>query len=162
MMKNETETQVISAAGTHEITTDQLGSPSIAARLTARIQVRQLDRMLAVGAPARKGSALAVHAARLTSHAERELIASSLRRAVRDAITPVPSPFSARVPLNSANIVDARDVIDDITLRLHAPRPVSACGVARLRQLLADGSGPLYRHGRGDLKGRLGAALAVL
>ena len=34
--------------------------------------------------------------------------------------------------------------------------------MARLRQILADGSGPLYRFGRGDLNGRLGAALAAL
>src|SRR5690349_5323580 len=137
MMKNETETRVTSAAGTHEITTDQLGSPSVAARLTARMQARRFDGMLAVGTPAGNGSALAVHAARLTSPAERELIASSLRRTVRDAIAGSSAPFSARVPLNRENIVDARAVIDDITLRLHAPRPVSACGVARLRQLLA-------------------------
>lgn len=35
-------------------------------------------------------------------------------------------------------------------------------GVARLRLLLADGAGPMYRYGRGDLEGRLGAALAAL
>jgi hypothetical protein len=28
--------------------------------------------------------------------------------------------------------------------------------------LLSDGTGPLYWHGRGDLTGRLGAALAAL
>jgi hypothetical protein len=39
---------------------------------------------------------------------------------------------------------------------------VNALGVARLRQLLSDGCGPLYRYGRGDLEGRLGAALAAM
>ena len=34
--------------------------------------------------------------------------------------------------------------------------------MARLRQVLSDGAGPLYRYGRGDLGGRLGAALAAL
>jgi hypothetical protein len=34
--------------------------------------------------------------------------------------------------------------------------------MARLRQVLADGTGPFYRYGRGDLNGRLGAALAEL
>lgn len=162
MTKNETETRAISTAATREITNDRPAVASVGARLMARLQARQFDGMLAVGAPTAQGSALAVHATRLTSSAERELVASSLRRSVRDAIAGTPSPFSARIPLNRENIVDARGVIEDITLRLHSPRPVSACGVARLRQLLADGRGPLYRNGRGDLKGRLGAALAVL
>jgi hypothetical protein len=34
--------------------------------------------------------------------------------------------------------------------------------MARLRVVMSDGSGPLYRYGRGDLSGRLGAALAAL
>ena len=49
-----------------------------------------------------------------------------------------------------------------MTLRLQSPRPVSARGMARLRLLLSDGVGPLYQFGRGDLAGRLGAALAAL
>jgi hypothetical protein len=34
--------------------------------------------------------------------------------------------------------------------------------MARLRRVLSDGGGPLYRYGEGDLRGRLGAALAAL
>ena len=52
-------------------------------------------------------------------------------------------------------------MIDAITLRLHSPRSVSARGMARLRVVLADGCGPMYRDGRGDLTGRLGAAHAA-
>jgi hypothetical protein len=73
-----------------------------------------------------------------------------------------PATQSGRVPMHSANIASAKALIDEVTLRLHAPHPVSARGMARLRQLLSDGTGPLYRHGRGDLTGRLGAALAAL
>jgi hypothetical protein len=64
--------------------------------------------------------------------------------------------------LHPTNIVAAEDLIDAITLRLHSPRPVSPRGMARLRVVLSDGSGPMYRFGRGDLNGRLGAALAAL
>ena len=39
---------------------------------------------------------------------------------------------------------------------------VSARGMARLRQLLSNETTPLYRHGCGDVAGRLGAALAAL
>ena len=130
-------------------------------RLAARLRAGKFDRMLAVGVPAPAGSALALHAARLTSADEREAIAHTLRSAVNDARNRE-APLSSRVPLNVPNIAAAEDRIDAVTLRLHSPQPVSARGVARLRMLLSDGSGPMYRYGRGDLEGRLGAALAAL
>jgi hypothetical protein len=133
----------------------------LSARVTAKLFANKLDRLLAVGAPVSDGSALAVHAARLTSVAEREAIARSLRRAV-DSARNRGLRVSSAVPLNIPNIVAAEDRIDEVTLRLHAPRPVTPRGVARLRVLLADGVGPMYRYGRGDLEGRLGAALAAL
>ena len=130
-------------------------------RLTARLLAGRLDGLLAVGVPAPAGSALAAHEARLTSSAEREAIARSLRATVADA-RGRGLLLSSRVPLHVPNIAAAEDVIDAVTLRLHSPRPVSARGMARLRQILRDGTGPLYRYGRGDLRGRLGAALAAL
>lgn len=134
---------------------------SMRSRLTARLRAGQFDGLLAVGVPAPAGSALAVHEARLTSSAEREAIARSLRATVADA-RGRGLLLSSRVPLHVPNITAAEDVIDAITLRLHSPRPVSARGMARLRQILGDGTGPLYRYGHGDLRGRLGAALAAL
>src|ERR1700752_2539372 len=135
--------------------------PSLLARVTARLRANQLDRQLAVGVPAPAGSALAVHQVRLTSVPERESIARALRQAVRDARFGG-APRSPRIPVHSTNIAAAEDLIDAITLRLHSPRPVSVRGVARLRLVMSDGCGPLYRYGRGDLSGRLGAALAAL
>ncbi len=135
--------------------------PSMRSRLTARLLAGRLDGLLAVGVPAPAGSALAAHEARLTSSAEREAIARSLRATVADA-RGRGLLLSSRVPLHVPNIAAAEDVIDAVTLRLHSPRPVSARGMARLRQILGDGTGPLYRYGRGDLRGRLGAALAAL
>ena len=135
--------------------------PSLAARVTARLRAYRFDRQLAVGVPAPAGSALAVHQARLTSVAEREAIAQALRQAVRDAHSGG-TPLASRIPVHSTNIAAAEDLIDTITLRLHSPRPVSARGMARLRVVLSDGCGPFYRFGRGDLSGRLGAALAAL
>jgi hypothetical protein len=131
------------------------------ARLTARLHARRFDGMLAVGVRAPAGSALAVHAERLISRAEREAIARSLRQAVHDAHHGR-TALSSQVPLHRENIVAAADLIDDITLLLQSAHPVNARGVARLRQLLSDGRGPLYRYGRGDLEGRIGAALAAM
>ena len=134
---------------------------SVRACVTARLRAARFDRALAVGVPAPAGSALAVHVARLTSVAERQAVARALRRAVRDA-TDTRATRSARVPMHRANIASAQALIDEVTRRLHAPDPVSTRGMARLRQLLSTGTSPLYRHGRGDLAGRLSAALAAL
>ena len=84
--------------------------------------------------------------------AEREAVARTLRRAVHDAQAGG-APLLSRVPVHPNNIRAAEDLIDAITLRLHSPRPVSSRGVARLRVVLADGAGPMYRYGRGDLGG---------
>jgi hypothetical protein len=135
--------------------------PSIRACVTARLRAARFDRALAVGVPAPAGSALAVHAARLTAVAERHAVARALRRAVRDATDTHPTR-TGRMPMHRANIAAAQALIDEVTRRLHAHHPVSPRGMARLRQLLSDGAGPLYRHGCGDLAGRLSAALAAL
>ena len=134
---------------------------SIRARLTARLHAGRFDRMLAVGMRGPVGSALAVHAQRLISRAEREAIARSLRRAVHESHQGRTAP-SSRVPLHRARIVAAAELIDDVALLLQSADPVSARGVARVRQLLSDGRGPLYRDGTGDLAGRMGAALAAM
>ncbi|MGV0746366.1 hypothetical protein [Mycolicibacterium sp. XJ870] len=138
--------------------------PSIHARLTAWLRPGKLDAMLAVGVAAPSGSPLAVRADRLTSTSERQMIARALRRAVSEAAQPQGASvhLSTRIPLHRTNIAAAEPMIDAITLRLHSPRPVSARGMARLNRVLSDGSGPLYAYGRGDLTGRLGAALAAL
>ncbi|OBF35992.1 hypothetical protein A5724_14385 [Mycobacterium sp. ACS1612] len=134
--------------------------PSLVARVTARLRADTFDHQLAVGVAPVDGSALAAHQARLTSRQEREAIARSLQHAVNDARSG--AVFSSRIPLHSRNISAAEELIDRITLRLHSPRPVSARGMARLRRVLSDGSGPFYWYGKGDLAGRLGAALAAL
>jgi hypothetical protein len=134
---------------------------SIRARVTARLRAGRYDRALAVGVPTEAGSPLAAHADRLASTAEREAVARTLRLAVRDAHV-THATFTTRTEVNAPAVRAAEAAIDAVTLRLHAPRPVHPRGMARLRLLLADGRGPLYRYGRGDLAGRLGAALAAL
>ncbi|MGV0645395.1 hypothetical protein [Mycolicibacterium sp. XJ879] len=136
-------------------------SASLAARLTARLRAAKFDRLIAVGVTAPQGSPLAVHYVRLTSAAERASVARSLRKAVRDARSGG-LLMSSRLPMHVPNISAAEEMIDRVVRRLESPQPVGARGMARLRELLADGSGPLYRFGRGDLTGRLGAALAEL
>ena len=161
MNDNHSRVGDAAAAGTPDTARRGQARPSVRAHMTARLRAARFDRALAVGVPAPAGSALAAHAARLTSVAERHAVARALRRAVCDA-KDTRATRSGRVPMHRANIASAEALIDEVTLRLHAPHPVSARGMARLRQLLSDGTGPLYRYGRGDLAGRLDAVLAAL
>jgi hypothetical protein len=133
----------------------------LATRLKARLLAERYDRQLAAGATAPLYSALEVHACRLITVVEREVVARSLRAALQDACA-LPSPWTARSWTHRPNVLAGADLIDTVTLWLHSPRPVTACGMARLRLLLSDGMGPLYVSGRGDLSGRLREALAVM
>jgi hypothetical protein len=123
----------------------------------------RFDCKLVAGDPPEPGSPLALHIARLTSMHEREQLARVLERMIREAHTVSPHPnWSAQVPLARARIMAAELRIQDVVVRLYAPRPVSAHGVARLRLLLSNGVGPLYRLGRGDLVAELDSVLAAL
>jgi hypothetical protein len=159
-MSNNRITPDLFSAASDAIGRNTAQRPSVVARVIARLRAETFDHQLAVGVCPRPGSPLAAHEARLTSSAEREAIARSLRTAVRDAHTG--AVFSSRIPVHPRNIAATEVLIDAITLRLHSPQPVSARGMARLRRVLSDGSGPLYWYGKGDLGGRLGAALAAL
>ncbi|MCV7298401.1 hypothetical protein H7J93_01975 [Mycobacterium barrassiae] len=134
---------------------------SLRIRLTAFVFGARLDHLLAVGGVAAEGTALGVRAARLTSERERHSVARTLRRALHEARLGHSSGV-ARVAVHRAKVVAVADVIDTITLRLHSPRPVRAMGMARLRRLISDGAGPMYARRKGDLDGRLRAALAAL
>ncbi len=134
---------------------------SFRAWLGAKVFAVRLDRQVEAGAPVPVGSALAVHVARLTSTREREQIARGLRSSLQDATQGFRGP-SARVPVNRVGVIAARDLIDEVTLRLHSPAPVRARGMARLRLLLSDGTGPLYTPWRGSVAAELRGALAAL
>lgn len=131
------------------------------ARIVSRLRPGHYDRRLAFGAAVLADTPLAIHAERITSVREREGLSRAFRRCIRDAHSEFPFK-STRLELNAPDVVAAEDMIDNITLRLHSQRPVAARGMALLRLLLADGSGPLYRYGRGDLQGRLRAAFTAL
>jgi hypothetical protein len=138
-----------------------LGRPSLTARLQARTFAAKYDRQVAAGVVPQPGTPLAAHVARLTSVKERENVARAFRRVLQGG-PQARAAVQLRIPMFSNRISDCRDVIDDITLRLHSPRPVSATGMAKLRMLLSDGTGPLYFQGHGILSDELREALAAL
>jgi hypothetical protein len=135
--------------------------PTLITRLHARFFAGRLDRDIEAGVPAEPSTALALHMVRVTSVEERQALARTLRHVAsdpRDTGRVVPM----RIPVHPQRVAACRDVIDDITLLLHSPRPVRARGMARLRMLLSDGSGPLYRNSRGSLAAELRGVLAAL
>lgn len=138
-----------------------LADASTLTKLRAALFASRLDLQVAAGIPAPIGSPLAVHTVRLTSIYEREQLARALRACVRDAHVSR-AIRSSRVPVHRAGILAAEHVIDDVTLLLHSPRPVRVRGMARLRLLLSDGAGPLYRPGSGSLIAELRGVLAAL
>ncbi|MGE2716927.1 hypothetical protein ACQI4L_22955 [Mycolicibacterium litorale] len=134
---------------------------SLRVRWTAAVQTSRLDAELAVGVAAVPGSALALRARQLTTRRKREALARALCDAVGDARDQT-ALRGLRFPVHRANVVAARPVIDDVVALLRAPEEVEARGVARVNRIIADGTGPLYRFGHGDLAGRLGAARAAM
>lgn len=135
--------------------------PTWWARLHAALLADRLDRELEAGVTATPGSPIAVHGARLASAREREHLRAALHMVMHDALVGQPQ-LSGRVPVQTAEVSRAADVISDILDRLESPDPARVRGVARLRILLSDGRGPLYRAGSGSLVAALRGVLAAL
>ena len=132
------------------------------ARLSARVFASRYDRQIEDCVQVMPGTALAAHTTRLTSRREREELARALRAALQAGKEPRGGSLSFRLPLQHAGIATAEDIVNEVTLRLHAPLPVRARGIARLRLLLSDGTGPLYNRNRGSVAAALRGVLAAL
>jgi hypothetical protein len=135
--------------------------PGWSARLSARFQAHRLDRLIDEGAPVRPGSALAAHRARLSTARERTDLATGLRLVLRDAAEG-PATLNPRVPVRTPEVLQLQHLIQDLRARLLSGSPVRVRGMARLRLLLGDGRGPLYRTGAGSLHAALRGVLAAL
>jgi hypothetical protein len=112
-------------------------------RLVVRARASSLDTQLAAGASPEASVPLALHAGRLCQPAQRRLLARSLTRAVAAADAPVGRRL--RIPVCRAAVHQARAELAALSGRLVASGPVDVHGVARVRMLLADGTGPLYQ-----------------
>jgi hypothetical protein len=135
--------------------------PSWLERLRARLFAARYDRQVDAGVTPVAGTALAVHHARLTAPLERAELGHALRLVMSDA-EPGWDGMNPRVPVRAKVIHDATGVFEDVVQRLEEPLPVRARGMARLRILLADGRGPLYRSGVGSLSAAMRGVLAAL
>jgi len=136
-------------------------APGWRARLSARVFAARYDRAVDAGAGPEPGSALAVHFTRLSAVRERDELARALRLVLRDAAER-PDALRPRIPVRAEPVRRASDVITSILSRLEEPQRVRARGMARLRMLLADGRGPLYRSRSGSLNAALRGVRAAL
>lgn len=135
--------------------------PGWQARLGARLFAARYDRDVEAGLSPAPGTALAVHHQRLKEPREREQLACALRLVLKDAAEGS-AALNPRVPVRVAAVRHASDVIELVIQRLADPPSVRVRGMARLRLLLADGRGPLYRAGPGSLNAAVRGVLAAL
>jgi hypothetical protein len=130
-------------------------------RVVARVRTSALDRRLAAGASPESSVLLALHAARLCEPTERQVLARSLTRIVAAADAPMVRRLAA--PVHRPAVQRARAELAAVAGRLVASGPVDVQGVARVRTLVADGTGPLYRFGPPErLRHELTEVLAAL
>ncbi len=130
-------------------------------RLVVWARASALDRALAAGISPESNVALAVHAGRLCEPAQRRLLAHSLTQIAAASTSPAGRRLKA--PVCRPAVHRARAELSAVADRLVTTGPVDVEGVARVRRLLADGTGPLYRPGSSDqLRGELVAALTAL
>ena len=130
-------------------------------RVVVQARASALDRQLAAGASPESNVALAVHAGRLCEPAQRRVLARSLTRIIAASDAPTGRPL--RAPVCSPAVHRARAELAAVVGRLTATGPVDVQGVARVRTLLADGTGPLYHSAPADdLRIELAAVLTAL
>jgi hypothetical protein len=131
-------------------------------RLLARCAAARLDRELAAGTSPETSASLAARAMQLTSTKVRRDLAASVHRILAAAgqppaaiLAPATAVRPARLPLSPARITRSAVPLATLAQSLAAPGPVPVQGVAMVSQLLADGTGPLYRQAHGDDLGDL-------
>ena len=116
--------------------------------LRAQLRAGKLDSQLAAGTAPESSDLLFAHTDRIVRPRSCAALASSLRKVVVTAQRPV--RLSNRAPLTRADIHFARGELLALAERLQRPGPVQARGVAQVRMLLGDGSGPLYCRESGN------------
>jgi|ERR1700678_1524959 hypothetical protein len=153
-------------------------------RMTARLLEARLDRELVGGTSPEATPNLAARAIRLTSTKFRRDLAANLQRILAAAGLPAVAPRARtgagrvlpvaahpslgvarqpHVPVHRPQVGRSAPELRELVGQLIQPGPVPVRGVAMVSQLLADGSGPLYRQaGRDDLTAIVDRAVQAL
>jgi hypothetical protein len=115
--------------------------PGVTARVAARVLAGSLDAALIDGADPLSSRRLAARAALLTSRASRSALADGLDQLVAGATHPA---GRARLHAPHAPVQANAALLRELAGALRGPAPLYAAGIARLRRLLTDGTGPMY------------------
>lgn len=113
--------------------------------LAMRLRTRSLDDSLIAGVDPSASPDLAARAAKLMSRATRLEVADGLERLA----TRAPAGRLTLAPFRRAVAVNATE-LRALAIRLRGASPVRAPGIAMLRRLLTDGTGPAYTDRAGD------------
>jgi hypothetical protein len=124
-----------------------LCEPSLVERLATRLRSTTLDRQLARGTRPEASVSLALRAQALVRPAARQRLAHGLQAVLAEATHR--RRRMAAVPVRGGSVREAQPELEALVDRLSAPAPLPAAGVALVRLLLVDGSGPLYRRSSG-------------
>jgi hypothetical protein len=112
--------------------------------LAMRLRTRSLDDSLIAGVDPGASADLAARAARLTSSSMRREVADGLERLTRAPAGRMKvAPFRRAVAVNTTEL-------RALAIRLRGASPVRAPGIAILRRLLTDATGPAYTDRVGD------------
>ena len=129
-------------------------------RLLARLRAGKLDRALAAGASPDSSPALALRAEALSSPRMRSTLGQAVERLIERS---GPHPLGPRVSPSRAHLDAAQEELGELARRLRADRLTDAGGVARVRELLSDGGGPLFwDRSHEDLRTTVRTAIAAL
>jgi hypothetical protein len=131
-------------------------------RVAARVRAGRLDAALARGVAPESSAALELRAQALIGPVARKL--GELLREIVASAHASDRPARAPVPISASLVREAEFELSALAERLLGGGPVGARGVARLRELVCDGGGPLYGrfHDAAALRAALGAALEAL
>jgi hypothetical protein len=122
-------------------------------RLECHLLADRLDRTLAAGVQPETDVLLAMRAERIACLTMRRQLARSVRRLIDASADTRTSVYAPRSMAVLPRVAACRADFEELESHLLAPAPLSARGVARVRMLLRDGSGPLYRYeSRQDLR----------
>jgi hypothetical protein len=138
-------------SGRHARRDARLLCPGRVTRAVAFLRRSDLDRSLSQGADPATCAQLAARAAQLTSRGTRSSIAEGLERLALS----VDEPRSrARIYPSRQAALTNRPALFELASVLRRGGPVYAGGVARLRLLVTDGTGPAYTDRRGEALAR--------
>src|SRR5437667_12532446 len=115
--------------------------PPRCARVAARLIAGRLDRALIDGADPSASPRLAARAAMLTSRSTRSELADGLDVVLARAQRP---PSRRRALPRHASVLANAALMRELAGMLRGRAPLYAAGIARVRRLLTDGTGPMY------------------